>query len=43
MQRFFTDELLQEYKRIGPMPYTLMNHKQFYTWWKDDQPPAHPH
>jgi len=43
MQRFFTDELLQQYKdHIGPIKYTLMNHAQFYTWWKDNDQPSPP-
>jgi hypothetical protein len=37
MERFFTDDLLQEYRvKIGHLEYTLMNHQQFYTWWRED-------
>jgi hypothetical protein len=37
MERFFTDDLLQDYRiQIGQLEYTLMNHQQFYKWWRED-------
>jgi len=36
----FTDILVQEYQTHISIPYTLMNHKQFYQWWRPTpQPP----
>lgn len=40
MARFFTDALIQEYRvRMGPMKYALMNHTQFYNWWREEDQP----
>jgi hypothetical protein len=36
--RLFRDEFIKEYTDQITTPYQLMNHTQFYKWWRDDKP-----